>query len=248
MCDEWMPTIELPLTLEQFHQLPRNPAYRYEYTGDKARLSPRAKHFHALLDLAGFVEKEAEVKDTVSTRSLIESDWPGLEEPFRAALARVQPFASLLDQTLEKATHACLERTHTGRDGPLLAEASFVAVESAGKQVVGGILITGLPGGDPSDSDSYYWSGPAPAGAAQSHLTQPHLTWIFVSPREAGCGIGSALLAASVRVLKAQGYQSLWSTFANGNDLSLLWHWRNGFRLLPHPGSRRLLKRGNSRR
>jgi L-amino acid N-acyltransferase YncA len=56
---------------------------------------------------------------------------------------------------------------------------------------------------------------------------------------EAGRGIGSALLAASVRVLKAEGYHHLWSTFVSGNDSSMLWHWRNGFRLLPYPGSRR---------
>src|SRR2546423_464085 len=31
MCDDWMPVIRLPLTLDQFHQLPRNPAYKYEY-------------------------------------------------------------------------------------------------------------------------------------------------------------------------------------------------------------------------
>src|SRR5205085_7252848 len=104
MCDEWMPVVELPLTPEQFHQLPRNPAYRYEYLGSKARLSPRTKHFHALLDLAGFAEGEAEVEDTVSIRPLVDNDWPGLEVPFRAALSRVQPFASLLDHTLAEAT------------------------------------------------------------------------------------------------------------------------------------------------
>ena len=31
MCDDWMPTIELPITIEQFHQLPRNRACKYEY-------------------------------------------------------------------------------------------------------------------------------------------------------------------------------------------------------------------------
>jgi GNAT superfamily N-acetyltransferase len=239
MCDEWMPPLELPLTLEQFHQLPRNSAYKYEYLGGRAYLSPRPKHFHALLDLTAFAEETAELANHTSVRPLTEDDWPCLERPFRTSLSRVQPFASLRGDTLAEATRECLERTRTGRDGPLLPDASFVATEGAERKHIGGILITALPGGDPSDWDSYYWSGPAPAGAVEGRFTQPHLTWIFVFPLEAGRGIGSALLAASVRVLKAEGYHHLWSTFVSGNDSSMLWHWRNGFRLLPYPGSRR---------
>jgi GNAT superfamily N-acetyltransferase len=235
MCDEWMPVVELPLTLEQFHQLPRNPAYKYEFVGGKAYLSPRPKHFHALLDLAGLAEEPTELPGKTSIRPLTDDDWPGLERPFRAALSRVQPFASLQDHALEEATKECLKRTRTGQDGPLLPQASFVAIEESKQQPTGAILITALPGGDPSDWDSYYWSGPAPAGSAEARLVQPHLTWIFVSPLDAGRGIGSGLLAASVRVLKAQGYTHLWSTFVSGNDVSMLWHWRNGFRLLPLP-------------
>src|SRR5207245_1746906 len=79
MCDEWMPVVELPLTLEQFHQLPRNPAYKYELIGGKAYLSPRPKHFHAQLDLAWFGAETAKLRDTTSIRPLVETDWPGLE-------------------------------------------------------------------------------------------------------------------------------------------------------------------------
>jgi len=234
-----MPVLQLPLTLEQFHQLPRNPAYKYEYLDGKAFLSPRPKHFHARLDLAGFVEEPVELTDA-SIRPLAEADWPVLERPFRASLSRVQPFASLDDKTLGTAVRECLERTRTGGDGPLLSQASFVALDSPEQTALGAILVTALPGGDPSDWDSYCWSGPAPAGAVELRLAQPHLTWIFVAPLRAGRGIGSALLAACVGKLKMEGYAQLWSTFVSGNDSSTLWHWRNGFRLLPYPGSRRL--------
>jgi len=237
MCDEWMPVLQLPLTLAQFHQLPRNPAYKYEYLDGKAFLSPQPKHFHALLDLAGFAEDTAELKD-ISIRPLTQEDWPGLERSFRASLSRVQPFASLDDKTLDTAVRECLERTRTGGDGPLLPQASFVALDER-EQMLGAILVTALPGGDPCDWDSYYWSEPAPAGTVELRVAQPHLTWIFVAPLRAGRGIGSALLAACVRELKMEGYSQLWSTFVSGNDSSALWHWRNGFRLLPYPGSRR---------
>ena len=35
------------------------------------------------------------------------------------------------------------------------------------------------------------------------------------------------------------GYTELISSFILGNDSSMLWHWRNGFELLPYSGSRR---------
>src|SRR5207253_2148843 len=111
-------------------------------------------------DLAGFAEETAELDHKTSIRPFLENDWPGLERPFRAALARVQPFASLRDGTLAEATRECLTRTRTGQEGPLMPQASFVAVDRAEQSFIGGILITGVPGGDPSDWDSYYWSGP----------------------------------------------------------------------------------------
>jgi L-amino acid N-acyltransferase YncA len=64
---------------------------------------------------------------------------------------------------------------------------------------------------------------------------------IFVSPFFAGKGVGTLLLSVAVRELLDQGYQQPASTFLIGNDSSMLWHWRNGFRLLPCPGSIRRL-------
>ena len=55
--------------------------------------------------------------------------------------------------------------------------------------------------------------------------------------------MGTALLAAAVNALLTMGFQQLLTTFMVGNDSSMLWHWRNGFRLLPYPGSRREIKK-----
>ena len=49
--EKWYPFIKLPLTIEQFHQLPRNPAYKYEYIDGEAWLTARPKAYHALLTL-----------------------------------------------------------------------------------------------------------------------------------------------------------------------------------------------------
>ena len=108
---------------------------------------------------------------------------------------------------------------------------------------IGAILITLLPHGDPCDWDSYSWAEAPPADCIERRLGRPHLTWIFVSPTDRGFGTGTALLAASVHALLALGFTQLLSTFMAGNDQSILWHWRNGFQLLAHPGSVRLMRK-----
>jgi hypothetical protein len=235
MCDHWMPVIKLSLSWEQFRQLPRNAAYKYEYLEGDTYLSPRPRHFHALLDLQPLPAPQA-----LTLRQLTADDWAALAPVFCGAFGTVQPFGSLDDDTLTEAARQALERTRTGGDGPWIEQASFVAVED--EKPTGAILITLLPEGDPTAWGSYQWLDPPPADCIARRLGRPHLTWVFVSPWEARRGLGTELLAASVNALLALGFKQLLSTFMIGNDSSTLWHWRNGFRLLPYPGSLRRLR------
>ena len=100
--------------------------------------------------------------------------------------------------------------------------------------------MTLLPDEDPSDWDSFAWREPPPADCLELKLGRPHMTWIFVHPYFTFTGAGTTLLHAAGRTLIQMGYRTLASTFLLGNDSSMLWHWRNGFRLASHPGSRRL--------
>jgi GNAT superfamily N-acetyltransferase len=231
MCDDWMPAIRLPISLDEFHQLPRNPAYRYEYFRDHALLTPRPKHYHALLPL-----EARSVNAEVSVRQARSQDFSDLVPLFAGAFATIQPFGSLDETTRKEAAQQALERTRDGGDGPWIEAASFVAREN--KKPIGALLITLLPEGDPCHWDSYRWQQPPPPDCIARRLGRPHLTWIFVSPRSAGRGVGTTLLAASVNQLLELGFHELLSTFMVGNDSSMLWHWRNGFRLLAHPASR----------
>jgi GNAT superfamily N-acetyltransferase len=233
MSDDLMPVLRLPLTRELFRQLPRNAAYRYEYLDNEACLSPRPKHYHAVLDLEPLEEGAA------SLRPVAPSDFEELAALFADVFAHHQPFGSLTSEQLQATAHATLLRTRCGGDGPWIERASFVAVDGAEKRLLGACFITLLPQSDPTDAASYYWETAPPPNAIEQRLGNPHLTWIFVSPSLAGNNIGTALLAASVRELQMLGYTQLLSTFLLGNESSMLWHWRNGFRLLPHPVSYR---------
>jgi hypothetical protein len=117
-------------------------------------------------------------------------------------------------------------------------------VTEGGKHRCGAILVTLIPPVDLSDAEAHCrWPEPPPPDCVERRLGLPHLTWVFVGPWHSAHGVGSALLAVAVRELLALGYHELASTFLLGNESSMLWHWRNGFRLLPHPGSWRELRR-----
>ncbi|HEV3004939.1 MAG TPA: hypothetical protein VGX78_10785 [Pirellulales bacterium] len=244
MIDKWFSTIKLPITFKQWRKLPQNRAYKYEYFGGKAWLSPRPKGYHALLDLTAFASSiEMQPVDDVAIRPLADSDWKRLPKIFAAAFHRVQPFASLTDKVREKAARECLQCTRGGEEGPLIAEACFVAQLAANGLPVGAILITLLPDVDPVDFDAWHWYQPPPSDAVAKRLGRPHLTWVFVGPWQVGYGVGMALLDAAVQGLVRLGYRELASTFLLGNESSTLWHWRAGFRLLPYPGTMRLIHR-----
>jgi ribosomal protein S18 acetylase RimI-like enzyme len=241
MCDEWMTSLRLALTEDEFRMLPRNAAYQYDYVG-QALLTPRPRFYHAVLPLpAPPGEDPLEPVSDLTVRAARAEDLPGMVEAFAAAFRGVPPFAALVEGTLTEAAQQCLRRTLDGGDGPWVQEASFLAHSREG--MAGAVLVTLVPDGDPCEQSSYHWERPPPTDLLERRQGRPHLTWIFVAPARAGHGAGTALLAAAAAGLAALGYRQLFSTFLLGNDSSLLWHWRTGFRLLTHPASRRRLGR-----
>jgi GNAT superfamily N-acetyltransferase len=239
-----MPALQIPLTPEQFQQLPRNPSYRYEYRNGRAWLTPRARFYHARKDLrARDTPRDLEPVGPLELAPVRDVDFEALESVFRWAFARAQPFAGLAEQTLREAARTCLEKTRTGGDGPWVRQASFQARVPGEAGCAGAVLITLLPEGEATAYDSYYWHDEAPLNLLEQRGGRPHLTWIFVEPPRAGFGIGTALLEGACAALRRLGYHELFSTFVAGNDASTLWHWRNGFELLSYPLSARRLKK-----
>ncbi len=243
MISDFFRSIKLALPPEQFRRLPRNAGYKYELIAGEVWLTPRPRWYHAVLELRPLAPPAAPAREDATLRRLAADDWEALPNLFAGAFRTVQPFGSLDDEERLEAARKSLGRTRGGGDGPLVERASFVAVTGAGR-LCGALVVTLIPDVDLTDPiESGEWPQPPPPDAAERGLGLPHLTWVFVSPFEAGHGIGTALLAAAVAELLALGYDRLASTFLLGNESSMLWHWRNGFRLLPHPGSWRELRR-----
>ena len=235
MIDEWFEVIELPISIEQFHALPINPAYKYEYFGGRAVLSPRPKIHTAVLPLSprpapGPVEVWKD--DVFATRAFRESDWDALPGLFASAFWRVQPFCAMDDDRRRDAARRCLDKTRTGGDGPIVPGACVVAASVASDVPVAAALVTMQRGYREAEVGV-----PAPEGRL------PHLTWIFVPPMLSRHGMGTALLDVAANALLDLGFAGLASTFLLGNESSTLWHWRNGFRLMESPSSPRRWKR-----
>ena len=244
MCDEWMRPLKLSITFAEFLALPRNNAYKYEYFDDHAYLSPRPKFYHALLDLDAFATAPPSAADPdVSLRPVLAEDWTAMIPLFAMAFERQQPFGGLSDDEREVAARRALERTRSGGDGPVIDAASLVALDGPGGTPIGAILVTLLPDSDPSEWGSFHWHEAPPVADDALRLGRPHLTWIFVHPFCAGRGAGTALLIGAVARLRALGFRTMASTFLPTNDSSVLWHWRNGFRLVEYPGSTRRMER-----
>jgi hypothetical protein len=241
MLDRWFSVIRLPLTWRQFHRLPQNPDYKYEYLDKAAWLSPRPKFFSARLVLrpSGDLPGEVDAQEAVSFRRLEDRDWPRLSRIFAGSFHRVQPFASLGNRRRREAARACLKFTRDGSDGPIIHSASYVALGEKHQHPLGAILVTLVPPVDLDDFWSLRWKSPPPPDCIERRLGHAHLTWVFVGPWHAGYGIGTALLARASQSLLELGYTELISSFILGNTSSMLWHWRNGFQLLPSAGSRR---------
>jgi GNAT superfamily N-acetyltransferase len=245
MLDRWFSIIKLPVSLKQFHQLPQNPAYKYEYINKTAWISPRPKFYSARLALNPHCEPAPETVDAqeaIGFRRFEDADWARLTHLFAGAFSRVQPYASLSDRRRLESARACLKFTREGGDGPMIGPACHVAYSKDHERCLGAIFVTLIPMIDLGEFWSMRWKSPPPPDCIERGLGRPHLTWIFVAPLHAGHGIGSALLAHATRSLLDLGYTELISSFLLGNTSSMLWHWRNGFDLLPYVGSVRAMR------
>jgi hypothetical protein len=229
--DDHYRQVRLGISIDEFHRLPRNAAYKYEYFDAQAVLTPRPKSFNCVLDLPGLALPDPPWPVTVSP--VPAARLGELADLFAAAVRPTQPFAALPPEAADAAAAACWTKTATGGDGPLVEPACFRADDPKRNQLVGGVVVTLVPEAVLTEPFAGPWKEPPPLDGVGRRLGVPHLTWAFVHPWMGRRGVGTALLAAVVPALVGLGYRHLASTFLLDNGPSALWHWRNGFRLLP---------------
>ncbi len=220
MLGDWFRRLELPISFGEFERLPRHPAYKYEYLDGRAVLTPRPRYQRAVLRLASFSPptSQSSLVAKVDIRPLQAGDWTCLPDLLAAAFRNVPPLAALSEDHRLTAAQECVQRTRAGGDGSVMESACFVAVDPGqARRLEGAVLITLIPRREHQ-----------PEGAQR-----PHLTWILVHPWRFAQGLGGTLLASAATVLRGLGHRDLASTFLVGNERSALWHWRNGFRLMP---------------
>jgi hypothetical protein len=220
--------IELPISIEEFFRLPKNAAYKYEYFDKKAVLTPRPKTHTAVLDL-----KPTEVSTEFDLRPICRAEIAGLVKLFHHCNLRTQPFASLDEKACNVAAQDAIDRVVKDDDGPLVEQACVQVFSSKFDGPIGAALVTLVPTELLTDPFCWKWKSPPPPNAIEDHLGTPHLTWIFVSDWLSRRGYGTAMLKHVVNKLHEMGFTKLASTFALDNAPSALWHWTNGFQLLP---------------
>lgn len=240
----WYRPIRAPMSFESYERLPRHPSYKMEYWDGQLRISPRWRSHSFFLELQppeGYPRVDA--PRITSIRPLIAGDWDRLPEILAAAFRDAPPLGMLGYRRRVWAARDWLCSTRDGGEGALVQPACVVAADPEDdKNVMGALLVTVMD----ESARSWYASlraavDPPPPDLAEGR-EQSQISWIFVRPGCSCRGVGTALLAAAARTLWSSGYRELASATHFGNVPSLAWHWRNGFHLLPHPDSVRLLK------
>ncbi len=232
------------MTLESYERLPRHPSYKLEYWGGQLRISPRWRSHCFFLELRP-PEECPRVDDlrVAAIRSLVAGDWETLPVVLADAFRDSPPLGMLGDRRRVCAARDWLLSTRDGCEGPLVEPACVVAVDPEDdSKVLGALLVTLMV----PKARSWYARlrnavDPQPPDLAEGR-EQSQMSWIFVRPGASGRGVGTALLAAATRTLWKSGFRELASATHCGNVSSLVWHWRNGFQLLPNPDSVRLTR------
>jgi len=174
---------------------------------------------------------------------LVAGDWEILPEVLAAAFRDAPPLGMLGQRRRVCAARDWLLSTRDGGEGPLVEPACVVAVDAEDdNKLLGALLVTLMIGRERSWYASLRAAVSPPAPDLAEGREQVQMSWIFVRPRASGQGVGTALLAAAARTLWTSGYRELASATHRGNDASMAWHWRNGFRLLPHSDSLRRIR------
>jgi GNAT superfamily N-acetyltransferase len=245
--DRWFRPVRVPMSFESYERLPRHPSYKFEYWDGQLRISPRWASHSMFLELRPPGTRDL-VDDprVASIRPLASDDWEVLPEVLATAFEDTPPLGMLGYVRRVWAARDWLWSTRDGNEGPLVEPACMVAVDREDNaDVLGALVVTLMIGRTRSWYARRRLAVPPPPPQLAEDQGQPQVSWVFVRRGASDQGVGSALLASATRSLWNAGHRELASATDRGNVLSMAWHWRNGFRLLPHRESIRPIKTGD---
>jgi GNAT superfamily N-acetyltransferase len=245
----WFGSVRAPMSVQSYERLPRHPAYKFEYWDGQLRITPRWQSHCMFLELRPFEASTRADGGIASFRELLPGDWDVLSEVLAYAFADTPPLGLLSSRRRRWAARDWLSSARDGGEGPLVEPACVVAVDrNDSARVLGALIVTMMVGWTRSWYARRRAVVPPPPPDLADGRSQPQISWVFVDPQVSGQGVATALLAKAAGALWNSGYRELASATDRGNITSMAWHWRNGFRLLPHAASARLaaVEKGNA--
>lgn len=217
--DHYLTPLKLPMSIDQFSRFPYLAAYRADFREGHAEFTYQPRLRMARLPIAPRVSR---IVPGIAVKTLdLHDAHESLTKLFASAFAHLPPMDTMPPTTRRHAAEAAIRHTASGGDGEVVESACVGATDRASGKLVGAALVTRV---------SLRWDE-WPDAATPAFL--PNLTWIFVKEGSQRRQIGSAMLDGVINRLAEQNRPWLVSHFIEANASSLLFHWRNGFELVP---------------
>ncbi len=197
-----MQTRIIPMSIEEYHRIPRKFGWKYEYWDGEAHIQPREWAVYARVPVT-----LREVRGGLTLRPALPEDEPELCEAFLECFHDSVEYCDWSEEKFLGSAERCVGGWYRGRRGERL-EVSRVAVTAATdqepSQIAGAALVVRDPLG-------------------------PFLDLLYVRPAWQRQGLASALVSDAMNALYTQGYSHISSSYHPANEASTAWHARFGF-------------------
>lgn len=198
------PSLRRKMSHEEYLDHPRLPGWSYRYADGE--LQAASAQVVVPLELRLPVERKAEAPPGSRLRPLAEGDDPVLVELFVEAFTDTMEYVGAGEDEIRRSARESLERGPLRRRGARHV-VSYVAEDA---------------------------EGPVGAALFRHGRKAPLLDLVFVVPAWQRRGLADALVTRAAERFAELGEVRLFSSAMIGNDPSLAWHRRFGFREIPH--------------
>jgi GNAT superfamily N-acetyltransferase len=193
------------MSFEEYRALPMHPAWRHEYYGGMAHLSPRDTAV-AFLRLPVAPRPPVPLPAAHCLRPPDpDADRDALADAFFCAFAETVEYCDWDEENIRVAARDAVRTCFAGRRGAFLPGFSRLVVSDSVGVVAAALLVR--PESEPT----------------------AHLDLLFVRPEAHRTGLATAAVTDCVNALHAAGELLLTSAYHVGNDASVAWHTRFGF-------------------